>query len=71
MNIELSNEEALVLFELLSRISNADTKLDFVDQAEQRVLWNLEAELEKQLTVPLLTNYKEQLEAARNELRDK
>lgn len=71
MNIELSNDEAIVLFEFLSRTSNSETNLDFVDQAEQRVLWNLEAELERQLSEPLSADFQELLEAARNKLRNK
>ncbi len=71
MNIELSNDEAIVLFEFLSRTSNNATNLDFVDHAEQRVLWNLEAELERQLSEPLSADYQELLEVARSKLSDK
>ena len=64
-----SKSEALVLFEFLVRFNEQAPKELFVDQAEQRVLWNLEAYLEKQLTEPFLANYHEIVEKAREELR--
>jgi len=48
--IELSKDEALVFFEFLGRISKKQFKRLFEDQADQRVLWNIEANLEKQLS---------------------
>lgn len=40
MKIEISKDEALVLYEFLYRSNQNDT-IVFEDQAEQRVLWNL------------------------------
>ena len=40
ITIELSSSQALVLFEFLSRFSEAG-KLEVVDQAEERVLWDV------------------------------
>lgn len=44
VTISLSNDEALVLFEWLSSFNQGHH--DFEDQAEQRVLWDLEGMLE-------------------------
>ncbi len=68
-NIGLSRDVALVLFELLSRAAPTGV-IRPVDSAEQRALWDLEAELERLLPEPLLANYTELLEAARHRLRD-
>jgi hypothetical protein len=69
VNIELSNSEALVLFEFLSRFRDNE-KLEIVDQAEERVLWDIVSDLETKLTDPLKPNYLELLEKARNDVRD-
>ena len=69
VKIELNPSEALVLFEFLSRYSDAD-ELVIQDQAEQRVLWNICCDLEKQLVEPFKKNYAELLEAARTKTRD-
>jgi len=69
VNIELSNSEALILFEFLSRFRDNE-KLEIVDQAEERVLWDILSDLETKLTDPLKPNYLELLEKARNEVRD-
>jgi hypothetical protein len=69
VHIEFSDDEALVLFEWLSR-ENESTTLEFDDQAEQRVLWDLLAQLEKTLTAPLSPDYKALLAKARAAVRD-
>jgi len=70
IRIELSRDEALVLFDWLARFNQTD-QLDFLEaQAEQRALWNLEAILEKSLVEPLAPTYKELLEQARARLGD-
>ena len=67
--LELSPDEALVLFEWLSRFNETgDTKLE--DQAEQRVLWDLEAMLQSKLVAPLDPAYHELLARARANVRD-
>src|SRR5258705_212232 len=68
-NIHLSRDVALVLFELLSRAAPTGAVRP-VDSAEQRALWDLEAELERLLPEPLLANYPQLLEAALHRLRD-
>jgi len=65
----LSRDEALVFFEWLTRF-NAEPGKVFEDQAEQRVLWNLEAILESTLSEPFEPAYDSRLAAARSRLRD-
>ena len=69
ISIELSSDEAIIFFEFLSRYSDTD-RLTIEDQAEQRVLWNMCCNLEKILAEPFLRNYRELLQAARNNTRD-
>jgi len=69
VNLELNSDEALVLFEFLSRYSNSD-ELTIEDPAEQRVLWNMCCDLEKTLISPFNTSYAQFLEAARSATRD-
>lgn len=65
----MSQEEAIIFFAWLSRF-NTTQNSDFEDQAEQRVLWNIEASLESLLQAPFSFDYKEILESARAKLRD-
>lgn len=67
--LTLSTEEALVLFDWVSRY-NAEEQRNFQDQAEERVLWDLEAMLESQLVEPLSDGYERALEGARACVRD-
>ena len=67
--ITLSRDEALVLFEFLSRFTEKQ-QLDIRDQAEQRVLWEILAGLESALPEPLAHDYDEQLQRARESIRD-
>lgn len=69
VSIDLNPDEALVLFEFLSRYSESD-RLETVDQAEQRILWDICALLERVLVEPLDPNYGELLAAARERVRD-
>ena len=48
VTLQLTNDEALVLFELVSRFTE-EGDLNIADQAETRVLWDLCSLLEKQL----------------------
>jgi hypothetical protein len=51
MQIELSDDEALVLFELLARHED-DLRLDIQHEAERIVLWRIGCALESELLVP-------------------
>jgi hypothetical protein len=67
--IELTSDEALVLFEFLARFSDREI-LETGDQAEKRALWNLHALLEKQLVEPFDSGYQKLLKKARARLKD-
>ncbi len=69
INIQISSSEALVLFEFLSRFRDNE-RLDIVDQSEERVLWDILADLETKLIDPFKPDYQALLEKARNEVRD-
>lgn len=69
VQITLTADEALVLFEFLSRYSDLED-LNIVDQAEQRALWNLCCIFEKKLVTPFNMEYAQALSAARARLRD-
>jgi hypothetical protein len=69
VKIELTSDEALMLYDWLTRFNQrADT--DFADQAEERVLFDLEAMLEKVLVAPLQSDYADLLVQARSHVRD-
>lgn len=70
VKLSLTKDESIVFFEFLSRFSN-EKKLTIEDQSEERVLWNLQSDLEKVLAEPFQENYIEKLLEARNNLRDK
>lgn len=67
--LELTEEQALVLFEYLSR-SNANDPTQIEDQSERRVLWNLESDLERALPAVLSPDNKRILREARDRVRD-
>jgi hypothetical protein len=69
VKIELTSDEALVLYDWLTRF-NQQTETDFADQAEERVLFDLEALLEKALVAPLQSDYADLLAQARLHVRD-
>jgi hypothetical protein len=63
VELRLTTAEALVLFEWLAAAD--DAKQLIVDEAEQRVLWDLESQLETKLVEPLMPNYAELVDAAK------
>ena len=67
VNITLSKDEALVLFEFLSRFSEEDN-LEIKDKSEEQVLWNVQASLEKLLPEPFKKEYSTLIEKARKNL---
>lgn len=68
VEVRLSQSEALVLFDLLSRFSEPG-RLAVDDRAEERVLWNVCCSLEKDLVEPLRPDYADVLRRARDQLR--
>lgn len=69
--LELTRNEAIVLFEFLGRFNHKDHKELFEDQAEQRVLWDIEAILEKHLSESFRQDYSMIIAHAREAVRDK
>jgi hypothetical protein len=69
ITLELSNHEALVLFAFLHRFDD-EAAYPFADQAEQRVLWDVECMLEKQLVELFSPDYHAFLAEARAQVRD-
>lgn len=67
--IELTGEQALVLFEWLKRFNEQNGE-EFEDQAEERVLWDIEAMLERVLVEPFEQEYDRLLAEARAVVRD-
>ena len=70
VNIELTKEEAIVLYEFLGRFNENDDLSKFEDQSEQRVLWDIECILGKELSEPFRTVYQEIVKKARETVRD-
>lgn len=70
VQISVSKDEALVLFELLSRFSETG-KLAIEHQSEERTLWNLNSQLEKIQIEPFKSNYADLLQQAQERLKDK
>ena len=68
--LNLTNEEAIVFFDWLSRFNEADSMKFVDDQAEERVLWDIEASLEKVINESLEEDYVELLSRAREKVRD-
>ena len=67
VNITLSNDQALVLFELLARFEDTD-EFTFKHAAEYLALLKVSAQLEKSLVEILKPNYLELLSAAREKV---
>jgi hypothetical protein len=70
INLTITNDEALVLFEFLTRFNQSEHANIFEDKAEQKTLWILEGQLEKQLVEPFRPDYKDIIREARNKIRD-
>jgi len=69
IKLEITKDEALVLFEMLSRYSDTDN-LSIEHQSEQRALWNLTCVFEKTISEAFDVNYKKALQVARERLQD-
>lgn len=70
VNIKLTKDEAIVFFEFLTRFNKNDDLTRFDDQSEQRVLWDIECILEKQLSEPFRADYQKIVLKAREAVRD-
>jgi len=68
VTLQLTADEALVLFDLLGRINEQDDLELFEHPAEEQALWNLESALERQLEATHDLQYDQLLAAARDRL---
>lgn len=68
MQIELTQQEALVLFEWLHQ--NSEKEELFAHPAEQKVLWRMEAQLEKTLLEPCMPDYWQLVDVARAQVEE-
>jgi hypothetical protein len=64
MTLELTDQQALVLYEWLRRFDEANV-YPVQDEAEELVFWSLHGQLESALREPFLRDYRERVEAAR------
>ena len=67
--VRLTREEALVLSDWLYR--NSENEEFFSSDAEQYVMWKIEAQLDKMLVEPFMPNYSEILEQARASVKER
>ncbi|RYY72836.1 MAG: hypothetical protein EOO52_20280 [Gammaproteobacteria bacterium] len=68
--IKFSEEEALVLLEWLHKFNEEERPTLIQDQSEERILFDLEAELETAVSNIFDSNYQEALLKARQKIRD-
>ena len=68
VNIELTKEQSIVLFEFLSRFSDQDN-LTIEHPSEEKVLLEVTQILEKKLSEPFLSEYGEILKLAREKIQ--
>ena len=70
LSLSLTRDEALVLFEILSRYaeSSDEDAVAIADPAERQAIWNLLACLEKELHEPFLPIYSDFLATAKSKL---
>ncbi len=69
VRLDLTPDEALVLFDWLARTSGHSSPAPFIDPSEQQVLWNPECMLERELVEPFSATYTSALESARSSIR--
>lgn len=69
VTIELTNSEALVLFDFFARFNEHNDFL-FEDPVEGKLLWDIESTLEKSLIEPLRSDYRLLVKQAREEVRN-
>jgi hypothetical protein len=67
LSIDLSEDQALVLFDWLALREEARSESDPID-AETQVLWNIEGQLERVLIQPFDPNYTTLVQRARQRI---
>ena len=68
MTIELGKDEALVLFDWITRRIEGRRPYTVEHAAEQHVLWGIECDLEKALVEPFRRDYAELVDVARERI---
>lgn len=68
MKLELTDDQALVLFDWLARLDEQNA-FPVEDRAEQQVLWSLHGQLEKTLTAQFRPDYDQLVQSARARVR--
>ncbi|MFP3787270.1 hypothetical protein, partial [Burkholderia sp. SIMBA_024] len=63
VTLELTSAEALVFFDWLARANDSDVLS--ADDAEHRVLWDLESQLETKIDVVFAPDYSERVDEAK------
>lgn len=68
--LELSKDEALVLFDILARL-NEDEGFEKLlsDDIERKIFWDMESTLESKLSEPLSSDYNDRLKDAKQKLK--
>ncbi|BCW60266.1 MULTISPECIES: hypothetical protein [Micrococcaceae] len=69
VTIELDEDQALVLFDWLCHLNDGKAPV-VTHQAEKRVLWDIQSDLESVLVAPFEANYTELLAQARYRVAD-
>tara|TARA_B100000745_G_C19851378_1_gene282784 strand:- start:228 stop:482 length:255 start_codon:yes stop_codon:yes gene_type:complete len=69
IEIRMTEGEAWVLFDFVQRFSDTD-KLEIIDQAEERALWNLCCIFEKTLELRTGAEYQDVIAISRDKLRE-
>ncbi len=70
VDIRLTIDEAILLYDFLLRVNEKDITTIIQDQSEQRILWNVECYLEKILPEPFQPEYEQIVQIARSRFRD-
>ena len=70
IQLSITKNEALVLFDFLTRFNKTQHSGIFEDQAEEKTLWVLETHLEKQLVEHFMPDYIDIIKKARASIRD-
>jgi hypothetical protein len=66
--LNLSHDEALVLFEFIARFCDDNQPLELRHNAEYLALMGISCQLDRMLVEPFESSYREKLEAARERL---
>lgn len=68
MKLELTEQQALVLYDWLTRFDEKDA-YPVDDRAEEYVLWSLHGQLEKALSQPFRADYRQLVDEARSHIK--